>query len=94
MKSREKMKEEDVAVPGCDDAHDLFTRLFTPASLQISCQDSGRVEASRVRLDAFTHVPQVTGDTVVQLFDGKKQVQSDTKIFALMSSTGNSCKQR
>merc|ERR1719464_1521150 len=41
-----------LAVLSGDDAHDLFTRTFNPAFLQMSRQDSRRVEASRVLLKA------------------------------------------
>merc|ERR1712032_1310795 len=41
-----------LAVLSGDDAHDLFTRTFNPAFLQMSRQDSRRVQASRVLLKA------------------------------------------
>merc|ERR1719291_1130202 len=41
-----------LAVLSGDGAHDLFTRTFNPAFLQMSRQDSRRVEASRVLLKA------------------------------------------
>merc|ERR1712176_1492474 len=41
-----------LAVLSGDDAHDLFTRTFNPAFLQMSRQGSRRVEASRVLLKA------------------------------------------
>merc|ERR550532_2836305 len=41
-----------LAVLSGDDAHDLFTRTFNPAFLQMNRQDSRRVEASRVLMSA------------------------------------------
>merc|ERR1712079_583453 len=41
-----------LAVLSGDDAHDLFTRTFNPAFLQMDRQDSRRVQASKVLMNA------------------------------------------
>jgi len=37
---------EALAVPSGDDAHDLFTRTFSPALLQVDRQDARQTQAS------------------------------------------------